>query len=184
MTIINHKNLAEEPSCFGTKNTFQTFMGLGLTLLQAKTYFALAKLGVADVKTVSKVSNVARQDVYRVTPKLQKRGLVEKIIATPTLYKAIPLKAGLSTLLQQRVAEDEELQEKTEVLIRNFENNFGSGTAVKENEPQFIITSEETLFHKRITEATDAAQKSKDAIVTLEGCKAIRFTTYNTSETR
>ena len=157
------------------KEYVQTLMGLGLTLLQAKTYFALAKLGVADVKTISKVSNVARQDVYRVAPKLQKRGLIEKIIATPTQYKATPLKAGLSTLLQQKVEENAELQGKTEVLINNFEKTFSSGTTLQENESQFIITSEETLFRKRIEEATDAAQTSKDTIVTLEGCRAVLF---------
>jgi sugar-specific transcriptional regulator TrmB len=174
MTITNPQNLAEN-LMFQDEEYVQTLMGLGLTLLQAKTYFALAKLGVADVKTISKVSNVARQDVYRVTPKLQKRGLVEKLIATPTLYKAIPLKAGLSTLLQQKVEEDAELQGKTEVLISNFEKKFGSGMAYQENDSQFIITSEETLFRKRISEATDAAQTSKDAIVTLEGFRAVLF---------
>jgi len=159
---------------FHDEECVQTLMGLGLTLLQAKTYLTLAKLGVADVKTISKVTNVARQDGYRVTPKLQKLGLAEKIISTPTLYKAIPLKMGLSILLQQKVEENTELQEKTKALFTNFEENCGSGIALQE-EPQFIITSERTLFHKRIAEATDSAQTSKDAIYTLEGCKAILF---------
>jgi len=104
---------------FHDEECVQTLMGLGLTLLQAKTYLTLAKLGVADVKTISKVTNVARQDGYRVTPKLQKLGLAEKIISTPTLYKAIPLKMGLSILLQQKVEENTELQEKTKALITN-----------------------------------------------------------------
>ncbi|MCW4047841.1 MAG: hypothetical protein NWE99_09855 [Candidatus Bathyarchaeota archaeon] len=56
----------------------QTLMGLGLTLLQAKTYLALATLGKADVKMISKASNVARQDIYRVMPVLQKLGLGKK----------------------------------------------------------------------------------------------------------
>jgi len=77
--------------------------GFGVNVFAGKTYLGLAKLGVADVKTISKVSNVARQDVYRLTPKLQKCGLAEKIISTQTLYRAIPLKKGLSTLLQQKV---------------------------------------------------------------------------------
>jgi len=164
---------------FQDEEYVKTLMGLGLTLLQAKTYLALTKFGIADVKTISKVSNVARQDVHRIMPELQKWGLVEKIIATPTRYKAIPLKSGLSTLLQQKVEENTELQEKTKVLISNFEENFGSGTAIQEKELQFIITSERTLFHKRISDATDAAQTSKDAILTLEGCRAILFHHYN-----
>jgi sugar-specific transcriptional regulator TrmB len=164
---------------FQDEECVQTLMGLGLTLLQAKTYLALAKLGIADVKTISKVSKVARQDVYRVAPKLQKWGLVEKIIATPIMYKATPLKTGLSNLLQQKAEENAELQEKTKKLINNFEENCSSGMKLQKNEPQFVITSERTLFRKRITEATDAAQTSKDAIVTLEGFKAILFHHYD-----
>ncbi len=160
---------------FPDEEYIQTLMGLGLTLLQAKTYLALAKLGSADVKTISKVSKVARQDVYRVTPKLQKLGLAEKIISTPTMYKAIPLKMGLSILLQQKVEENAELQEKTELLINNFEEHFGLEKAVTNGEPQFIITSERTVFHKRISDAIDAAQKSKNSIVSLEGFKALLF---------
>ena len=45
----------------------QTLIGFGLTLLQAKIYLNLAKLEKADVTTLSKASNVARQDIYHAT---------------------------------------------------------------------------------------------------------------------
>ena len=60
------------------KEQIQTLMAFGLTSLQAKTYLALAKLGKADVKTIAKVSKVARQDIYRIMPTLQKWGLEKK----------------------------------------------------------------------------------------------------------
>lgn len=104
----------------------QALMKLGLTLLQATIYLALAKLGKAGVKKISKASNVARPDVYRVIPALGKIGLVEKIVATPTMYKAVPLKEGISILLQQKTDENIELQKKTKALLSNFqENNVG-----------------------------------------------------------
>jgi sugar-specific transcriptional regulator TrmB len=65
-------------------------MDLGLTSLQAKTYLALVTLGKANVQTIAKASNVARQDVYQVMPTLQKLGLGEKIIAKPIIYEATP----------------------------------------------------------------------------------------------
>ena len=160
---------------FQDDDCVETLMGLGLTLLQAKIYLGLAKLGVADVKSISKVSKVARQDVYRVTPKLQKRGLAEKIISTPTLYRAIPLKKGLSALLQQKVEENAEMKEKTSKLIAAFDDNFSVGMTIKENLAEFIITSEKTLFRKRITESTLAAQKSKDSILNTEGFNSMLF---------
>lgn len=152
----------------------QTLMGLGLTSLQAKTYLTLAKLGKAEVRTISKASNAARQDIYRIIPTLQKMGLAEKIIATPTIYKATPLEKGLSTLLQQKIEENDELQEKTNALINSFEENTAE-IAFKEDRLQFIITSEESLFRKRITEATNVAQTSNDVILTSEGLRAMLF---------
>jgi sugar-specific transcriptional regulator TrmB len=133
---------------FQDEECVDTLMGLGLTLLQAKTYLGLAKLGVADVKSISKVSKVARQDVYRVTPKLQKWGLAEKIISTPTLYRAVLLKKGLVTLLQQKVEENAELKEKTNKLIEAFDESFSTGVTLKENPAEFIITSEKNFSTK------------------------------------
>ena len=50
----------------------------GLTHNQAKVYLAIAQLGLASVSQASKASNVRREDVYRIMPKLEKMGLIEK----------------------------------------------------------------------------------------------------------
>jgi sugar-specific transcriptional regulator TrmB len=152
----------------------QTLTKLGLTLLQAKAYLALTKLGKAEVKAISRVSNVARQDVYRVMPTLLKLGLVEKIVATPTVYQAVPLKDGLSTLLQQKTAEDAKLQKNAEKLIEDCQET-GGGVVARVDEPHFIITSERALFRKRIAESTNTARKSSDAIYSPDGFRAVLF---------
>jgi DNA-binding IclR family transcriptional regulator len=54
--------------------------------LKSKVYLTLATLGKADVKTIAKASNIARQEIYRIMPTLQKLGLTEKIITNPTMY--------------------------------------------------------------------------------------------------
>jgi sugar-specific transcriptional regulator TrmB len=73
--------------------------GLGLTTLQAKTYLAIAILEKATVKTISKTAKIARQEIYRVTSELQEKGLIEKIIATPVEYRAIPVHDAINVLL-------------------------------------------------------------------------------------
>ncbi|MBN1244885.1 hypothetical protein JXA31_04765 [Candidatus Bathyarchaeota archaeon] len=144
----------------------QTLAGLGLTLLQAKTYLALAKLGKTDVKTIAKASNVARQDIYRLMPTLEKLGLAEKIIAKPTTYNATPIKEGLSILLQNRKKEYAELQKKTKSLINNFHPDNAKINRQEEN-TQFKITSETTLFLKMQKSLTQKTQTSIDIIVPL-----------------
>lgn len=152
----------------------QTLMGLGLTFLQAKTYLALAKLGKADVKTIAKASNVARQDIYRLMPTLQKLGLGAKIIAKPTMYKATPIKEGLSILLQNRKEEIAELQKKTNSLINNFHKNTAKIPLQEEN-PQFTITSEITLLLKMHKKLFQKTQTSIDAIIPLKAVDEVLF---------
>jgi sugar-specific transcriptional regulator TrmB len=141
----------------------QRLMSLGLTLLQAKIYISLAKLKKAEIKKISKASNVARTDVYRVMPTLEKLGLAEKIIATPTVYKSTPTKEGLSLLLQKKKREYAELEKKTSALLSNFPDNVLQD--LQEENSQFIITSEMTLLIKMHKKLIRSAQTSIDIFV-------------------
>lgn len=144
----------------------QTLIELGLTRLQAKTYLALATFGKANVKTISKSSSVARQDIYRIMSALQKLGLAEKIIAKPTIYKATPIKEGLSILLQKRKEKIAELQKKTSSLLDTFQAN-NAEIALQEGSMQFMVTSEISLLHKMHKKLTGAAQTSIDIVIPL-----------------
>jgi sugar-specific transcriptional regulator TrmB len=144
----------------------QTLMNFGLSFLQAKTYLNLVQLGKADVKTIAKASNVARQDIYRIMPTLQKMGLGEKIIAKPTMYRAAPLKEGLSILLQKRKEEYAELQKKKSSLLNNFHVR-NTKMAFQEESTQFIITSEITRLLKMLKKLIQKAQESIDVIMPL-----------------
>jgi sugar-specific transcriptional regulator TrmB len=152
----------------------QTLMILGLSLLQAKLYLNLAKLGKANAQTIAKASNVARQDIYRIMPKLQKLGLAEKIIAKPTIYKATPIKEGLSILLQNRKKEYAELQEKATLLINNFHADNAKIDLQEEN-ADFMITSEATLFLKMHKSLHQKAQTSIDATLPLVSASSPKF---------
>jgi sugar-specific transcriptional regulator TrmB len=152
----------------------QTLMGFGLTFLQAKTYLALAKLGKADVKTIAKASNVVRQDIYRAMSKLQKQGLVIKVVANPTIYKATPIKEGISILLQKRKKESAELQEKTTSLINDFHTkNFQ--IAISEENIEFTINSKMKLTRKIHNELSQKAQTSIDIAAPLKAVDIVLF---------
>jgi len=164
----------ERPSMIQDDEYTQALTDLGLTLLQAKTYLALATLDKTDAKTIAKASNVARQDIYRIVPMLQKLGLAEKIIANPTMYKATPIKEGLSILLQNRKKEYARLQKKTTSLINNFHANTAKIDA-QEGDTQFKLTSEVTLFLKMHKNLHQKAQISIDAIIPLIFDGAAKF---------
>jgi sugar-specific transcriptional regulator TrmB len=140
----------------------QILMDLGLTLLQAKIYLALSKTGKATIKTISKASNIARQDIYRIMPTLQKLGLAEKILAAPTMYKATPIKEGYYLLLKNKTMEHTDLQEKTISLIKNLHEG-NDKTPPQEEESKWVITSSKENVWKKIDEAVIKAQMSIDA---------------------
>lgn len=88
-----------------------TLVDLGLSLLQAKAYFALATSGTQTGRSLAKISKIASQDIYRLLGELAEKGLVEKIIAKPAKYRATPLPDGLKELLKRR-------QEQTDKLVK------------------------------------------------------------------
>jgi len=59
----------------------QTLIDLGLTDLQARVYLSLYQKGPSEALTISKVTKVARSDVYRTMEGLQRIGLIEKEIS-------------------------------------------------------------------------------------------------------
>ena len=142
----------------------RTLQDFGLSYLQAKTYLVLLDLGEADTKTIARASNVARQEIYRVMPSLQKLGLSEKSISKPIIYKATPLKDALSILLKKEKTEVDNLQNKQNWLLNNFHSD-GVKNLVHEDDTQFIITSELTLFFNSHEKLLSKTQESIDIIV-------------------
>ena len=100
----------------------EILMNFGLSFLQAKLYLNLPSLKKADVKTISKASNIARQDVYRIMPSLERMGLAAKILDGSTFYEAVPIKEGCAILLHNKKEECVDLEKKIAVfLLDNFQ---------------------------------------------------------------
>jgi sugar-specific transcriptional regulator TrmB len=98
-----------------------TLVDLGLSLLQAKAYFALATSGIQTGRSLAKISKIAPQDIYRLLAELAEKGLVEKIISKPAQYRAIPLADGLKELLRRRQEETEKLTKEAEWISKAAE---------------------------------------------------------------
>ncbi len=153
-----------------------TLVNLELTVLQAKVYIALAKSGTSTGRTTAKAAKVAPQDVYRVLSELQEKGLVEKIITKPTMYKATPINLGLSMLLQNKKREYIETEKQVKKMSNNFCENKNQNI-LNENE-QFLITSEFTLLSKMHDKLADATKKSIDFVCLMGLSDKILFETF------
>jgi len=102
----------------------KVLVGLGCTLLQAKIYLALVKLEEANIIEVSKATNVARQEVYRVINELQNRGFVEKKLSRPVVYEALPIQETVPNLLKIMQGKMNETQAKALELMEREKNTI------------------------------------------------------------
>ena len=136
----------------------ETLTGLGLTVLQAKVYLALAKSGKATVKDIAKKSNVARQDLYRITPRLLNLGLIEKHIDTPTKFKAIPIREAIDILIERRKKQTVQLEQESKQLMQYF--TAPECAEPKDEESQFTITNDLQACQIKARKQAIAAKKS------------------------
>ncbi len=142
------------------EETVQTLVNLELTVLQAKVYLALVKSGASTGRATAKLAKVAPQDVYRIFTELQQKGLVEKILAQPNRYRAIPLEEGISMLLQRR-------NEQTAQLKKAAVKIFSSFQAVEALEEQtdngdFVLLPKGEAIVHRIRKNWDTATSRVD----------------------
>jgi len=72
----------------------------GLTPLQAQLYLTLVKCGPSHARVLSSTLGINRVDVYRVLRGLQKLGLIEIILASPSKYSAIDPKRAIDLLIK------------------------------------------------------------------------------------
>jgi sugar-specific transcriptional regulator TrmB len=141
----------------------QILTELGLTSCEARVYLAMVGLGTSTAKSVSKSANISKPDVYGALRTLQERALIEKIISSPSLFKALTIGEALSILFSRKETEYKLLKEKSKRLKRSFKNSFVKPEP-EESEQQFIlITGKEAELERRRKE-TKKAKKSIDMI--------------------
>lgn len=144
----------------------QVLIRLGLTCNQAKVYLALVRSGMSSARTISNASKVAREDIYRIIPKLQELGLVEKVIDSPSMNRAIPIKDAFTILMGIRKQVTSELEEETKEIIQNFETNKIRSVFEKERQEFILIPREQAVIKRK--KMIDDAQKRVDLITSWD----------------
>lgn len=159
--------MKKEQEILSQHEDIQALTKLGLTVLQAKVYLTLAKSGKTTIKTLAKASEIDRSDVYRIVSKLQEKGLVEKIIAAPNIFKAIPIHDGLSMLLTRKAEEYNEIKAKTKTLLQKCEKNNEEKT-LQGDVGQFILVPKKEASRRKFTNTIENTQTGCDMILHWE----------------
>jgi len=139
-------------------------MGFGLTPNQAKVYIAIARLKLAPVGQISKASKVRREDVYRILPKLEKMGLVEKLLGKPTKIRATPVEETLSILIKRQEDEAREKVSALKAKTETFLKHFAKEPRLEVEEANFVLLSNrESVLSKMLT-MMKKAEKELDIV--------------------
>jgi sugar-specific transcriptional regulator TrmB len=141
------------------KKDIETLGALGLTVLQAKIYLTLCKTEEANIITLSKLTNIARQEIYRVINELQNRFLVEKVLAKPVRYKCVPIEEAVPHLLHQINEERSKLNNTATQLIERYRSQ-NRKPFQQENENKFLLIPEKVSLSRRIKKAIEASQQN------------------------
>ena len=149
-------------------------MSLGLTRNAAKIFITLCQIGAAAATTISRGSGVAREVVYQKMPSLVKKGLVEEILASPKLFKAIPVKEAYNLLLQQKKQENIEIVQKVEAALKKKPDYLQVKNAYQFRSS--IISSGGQHQHFKIHQEFEKVQKSLD--VTLPVGKFLQWSQH------
>jgi sugar-specific transcriptional regulator TrmB len=142
-------------------------MELGLTLNQARAYLALVLAGPVGAKEIAEASSISRQDVYRVMAVLEERGIAEKLLSTPTVFKALPIEDVMKNLLDRKIGEHRELQRRSRRLIVDVKSSQSEKSDV-DYESQFTIIPCKEAIIQRISDALYKTSRSLEVVTSSE----------------
>src|SRR5208283_4200662 len=146
-----------------------TLSRLGLTPNQAKVYLILSSSAAATASQISKISKLAREEIYRAMSKLQELGLVEIMVEAPTKYRAHPLSDGIHTLLNRKTEENKRLQEEAENLLKHSIKGTPELTIPEGRGFEFSLLRDGLDIQKR-KQAIEQTMETLDAVETLSRC--------------
>jgi len=140
----------------------------GLTKTQAKIYTALIGLGVASTSEISTLSKVRREEVYRLMPELEKRGLITRKLKAPRKFSAtqpetaiqILTKAKLNTMKEEI---DKLKQKKTELISKLKIVEL----PIKQGDCSIEVISQLDMALAKLVEMTGEAREKIDVVAPL-----------------
>jgi sugar-specific transcriptional regulator TrmB len=138
------------------------FTHLGLTIREAEVYLAIVELGQPTVKSIAQTLQIARAEVYRVIPQLQKLGLIKEIVTKPFSFKATPLSEALSILLDLNAEKYKLVRSESKQFLQNFKNHYQE-TPSQEN--SYLVTLGQKPVRRDYLKDLVKVQKSKDCIL-------------------
>jgi sugar-specific transcriptional regulator TrmB len=147
----------------------------GFTINQAKVYLSIIQNESVTVGEIAKISQLHRQDIYKMIPILEKKGLIIKTIDKPVLISVVPIQKALNHLLDE---EKEKINRKVSQLELNLKeindevSNYPHKEKTIEAQLLFQLTTDEQIKN-RADLTFENAKKSYDLHINMDLINAI-----------
>jgi len=146
----------------------------GLTKTQAKIYLTLIALGVASASEIAGTSKVRREEVYRIIPELEKRGMITKKLETPRKFLAVKPETAIKVLTKDKMKtmkdEIENLQKKETELVSKLK---AIELPIKHENSSIEVISQSDIVFTKLTEMIKHARSKIDAVAPLSNFKLV-----------
>jgi sugar-specific transcriptional regulator TrmB len=120
----------------------------GFTVNQAKVYLSIVQSGATHVGRISKNTQLHRQDIYKLLPKLEKMGLITKTIDKPFMIEAIPVEKALDSLVSSERKKAQERISHLENNLKDVVNELQEQPHIKEETRFTLLTTDESIKNR------------------------------------
>lgn len=120
----------------------------GFTVNQAKVYLSIVQSGSTRVGRISKNTQLHRQDIYKLLPKLERMGLITRTIDKPFMIEAIPIEKALENVISKEREKANERISSLEKNLKDMVNTIQRQPELKEEARFTLLTTDEAIKNK------------------------------------
>jgi sugar-specific transcriptional regulator TrmB len=134
-------------------------------------YLAILETGSISVGKIAEASKLYRQDIYKIIPMLEKKGVITKTLGSPIIIKAIPVGRALKNLVAMEKKKALERIHRMETNLKEISNAMSmvETDSVPENEePSFSLLTEDTEVTNRADMLYEKAKLECNFVASLE----------------
>ena len=155
----------------------------GLTEKELEVYLSLAKRGVQKTSQIAKQLKMNKGLIYRILKNLQKKGVVEATLESPTRYAAIPFEKVINSYIKSKREEAEKIEEAKDNLLSDWRRI--SQEEIDSSLEKFGVIEGKKKIYKKISQLLKETEKQISiGLLVSDLIDAERFEAFDISEDR
>ena len=149
------------------KTIQKALKNFGLTEKEAEIYIILAKHGILTGGEISKQTKMQRPHIYRILKNLQKKGVVESTLETPTRFFPVSFEKILDEKIKIKQEEAISLKKAKSGLLSDWEKI--NSPIIKPDVGKFVVIEGNRKIYSKISQMIQETKRHFSAILTVPG---------------